>query len=138
MSTRGEQDNKAKSKRWHEAWGTRDLEAAYADCLGPTFKALFFGRGWVDRATYVRQDQDFLKAFADVSMVVEEAVAEGDLVFCRMRWKGRQVGPILDVPATHRSFEVMGFCQDRFREGLVVEHIPLFDQANLMAQLKGE
>ena len=47
--------NKAVSRRWHEAWGTEDLAAAYDDCLALDFQALFFGRGWIDRATYIDQ-----------------------------------------------------------------------------------
>ena len=42
-------DNKAVSKRWHEAWGTNQIAGAYADCLAPSFRARFFGQGWIDR-----------------------------------------------------------------------------------------
>ncbi len=130
--------NKAISRRWHEAWGTSDLPSVYAECLAPDFRALFFGQGWVNRETYIERDQAFLGAFADVEIAVEVAVGEGDLVLCRMRWRGRQTGEILEIPATGREFEIMGFAQDRFRDGWVVEHIPLFDQASLLAQLQAK
>ena len=127
--------NKAVSRRWHEAWGTEDLAAAYDDCLALDFQALFFGQGWIDRATYIERDQAFLAAFADVEIVVEDAVAEDDLVLCRLRWRGRQVRPIPGARLTGRGFEIMGFAQDRFKAGRVVEHIPLFDQQALIEEL---
>ncbi|MGH7719637.1 MAG: ester cyclase [Steroidobacteraceae bacterium] len=130
--------NKQASKRWHEAWGTDRLETAYADVLASDFRALFFGHGWVSRDKYMKGDLEFLAAFADVQLSVEEMVAEGELVMCRMRWRGRQVAPVLGVESTGRSFEVIGFAQDTFKDGRVVEHVPLFDQAALIRQLKGE
>jgi predicted ester cyclase len=131
----GIEDQKAVSKRWHEAWGTTDIDEAYADCLAPDFKALFFGQGWIDKESYIERDREFSTAFSDVKITVEEQISEGDLVFCRMSWKGRHTGDIPGAAATGRSFEIMGFCQDRFRDGRVVEHIPLFDQASLLEQL---
>jgi len=58
----------------------------------------------------MERDQAFLAAFADVEIVVEEIIGEGELVFCRMGWRGRQVGQVLDIPATGRNFEIMGSC----------------------------
>jgi predicted ester cyclase len=130
--------NKETSRRWHEAWGTNGLEAAYEACLAPDFRALFFGQGWVDRDRYIERDRAFLAAFADVEVAVEDLAEEHDLVFCRMRWRGRHTGDIPGAKASGRRFEIMGFAQDRFRDGRVVEHIPLFDQAKLYEQLQGK
>jgi hypothetical protein len=55
-----------------------------------------------------------------------------------MRWKGRQIGQVLDISATDRTFEILGFAQDRFEDGRVAEHIPLFDQASLLAQVNAK
>jgi predicted ester cyclase len=128
-------DNKATSKRWHEAWGTPDLPAAYRTCLHPKFEAEFFGQGRVDRDAYMRGDTAFLAAFSGTKMVVEEMVAEGDTVVCRMTWRGRHTGDAPGLPATGKPFEIMGFGLDRYEDGLVIEHIALFDQAALRAQL---
>ena len=122
--------------RWHEAWGTAQITAAYEDCLAPDFRALFFGQGWIDRATYIERDQSFMRAFSDIRLSIEEIVGEGDLVFCRMLWRARHSGPLMGIEPTGRSFEIMGFAQDRFRSGRVIEHVPLFDQASLFQQLR--
>jgi predicted ester cyclase len=128
--------NKAAAKRWHQAWGTSGITAAYAEYLAPEFRAMFFGQGWVDRATYIERDQAFMAAFEGIQLTVEEIIGEGDLVFCRMRWRARHIGPIFGIQATGRRFEIMGFGQDRFRAGQVVEHIPLFDQASFIQQIQ--
>jgi steroid delta-isomerase-like uncharacterized protein len=130
--------NKHTSRRWHESWGTDAIEAAYAECLAPEFTAQFFGQGVVDRDSYIRQDRNFAKAFSDTSIKVEDIVAEGDTVMVRMTWRGTHSGEMLGIPATGKRFEVSGFALDRFRDGRVVEHIPLFDQPSLLRQLDGD
>jgi steroid delta-isomerase-like uncharacterized protein len=127
--------NKAVSRRWHEAWGTSTITAAYNECLAPDFTADFFGQGKVDRATYIERDQEFARAFSDIRITVEELVAEDDRVMVRMTWRGRHTGQALGIPPTGKRFEVAGFAVDRFRAGRVVEHLPLFDQLALLQQL---
>ena len=130
--------NRESSREWHQAFGTPNLRSAYDKFLADDFKALFFGFGWVDRDAYIAGDQEFATAFENVRMTVEETAAEGDLVFCRMRWRGTHIGDVLGIPASGKDFDVVGFCQDRYRDGKVVEHIPLFDTASLQQQLTGE
>lgn len=134
----GIETNKTASRAWHEAFGTPNLQSAYETFLADDFRALFFGHGWVDRKAYMQGDQAFVAAFADVTMSVEQIAGEDDVVFCRMRWRGRQIAPVMGVQSSGKNFDVSGFCQDRFKAGKVVEHIPLFDVASLMQQLKGE
>jgi steroid delta-isomerase-like uncharacterized protein len=129
-------DHKVISRRWHEAWGTPEIEAAYAECLALDFRAQFFGRGWIDREAYIRYDRRFAAAFSNSRITVEEAVAEGDRVMLRMIWRGVHTGPIEGVPEpTHKPFEIPGFAVDRFRDQRIVEHVPLFDQYSLLDQL---
>lgn len=54
--------NKETSKRWHEAWGTPQLEPAYRDCLHDDFQTDVFGQGKVDKPTYMTRDTEFLTA----------------------------------------------------------------------------
>jgi predicted ester cyclase len=130
--------NKEVSRQWHESFGTPNLESAYEKFLAKDFRALFFGHGWVDRDAYIKGDQDFVAAFENVTMSVEALVGEADLVMCRMRWRGTQVAPVLGVQPMGKDFDVLGFCQDRFQFGKVIEHTSLFDVASLLQELKGE
>ena len=127
------QDLKEKSKSWHEAFGTDRIESAYEKYLGKEFRALFFGLGWVDKDAYMKGDQEFARSFEDISMTVEDMAQEGDTVFCRMKWSGRNTGDVLGIEASGKSFEVIGFCQDKYKDGMVVEHIALFDTDALKA-----
>jgi predicted ester cyclase len=127
--------NKSIARRWHEAWGTSAIAAAYDECLASDFRAQFFGQGWVDRATYIRLDQEFAAAFSNSHITVDESVAEGDTVMSRMTWRAVHTGTFQGIQPTDRRFEIMGFAVDRFRNGRVVEHVPLFDQFSLFQQL---
>ena len=130
--------NKQASREWHESFGTPNLKSAYEKFLARNFRALFFGHGWVDRDSYMKGDQEFVAAFENVTMLVEDVAGEGDLVFCRMRWRGNQIASVLGVQSSGKNFDDFGFCQDRFQSGKVVEHIPLFDIPSLMQRLNGE
>ena len=121
-----------------QSFSTPSLKSAYEKFLAKDFRALFFGQGWVGRDAYTKGDQEVVAAFENVTMSVEQAVGEGDLVMCRMRWRGKQVAPVLGIESLGKNFEVIGFCQDRFESGKVVEHTPLFDIASLLQQLKGK
>src|ERR1700755_1491520 len=130
MSTANQ--HKEISRRWHEAWGTPDIDQAYADCLAPDFRAQFFGRGWSDREAYIRYDRRFAEAFSNSRITVLDMVAEGDSVMVRMGWRAGDTGAIEGAAEpTRRPFEIMGFGLDRFRDGRIVEYVPLFDQYGL-------
>ena len=131
-------DLKSTSTKWHEAFGTDRLPSVYEEVLADDFRALFFGHGWVTREQYMAGDQEFAAAFENVVMKVESIAQEGDTVFCRMTWTGRQVGEVLGLQPSGREFEVFGFCEDTYRDGKVVEHIPLFDTDSLQRQLTAE
>jgi predicted ester cyclase len=128
--------NKSVSIRWHEAWGTRDIESAYRDCLAPDFVADLFGQGKVGRDAFIRRDRLFASAFAENHVVVLDIVGEGDVVMTRMHWTAIHSGRLDDLEPTGRRVDIYGFGLDRFRDGHVMEHIPLFDQWKLMQQLR--
>jgi predicted ester cyclase len=52
-----------------------------------------------------------------------------------MTWRAVHTGTFQGIQPTGRRFEIMGFAVDRFRQGRVVEHVPLFDQFSLFQQL---
>jgi len=97
------EENKQASREWHESFGTTHLKSAYEKFLAKDFRALFFGHGWVDRDAYVKGDQEFVAAFENVAMTVDDVAGEGDLVFCRMRWRGTQVRSVLGVESAERT-----------------------------------
>jgi len=82
--------------------------------------------------TWVRA---FRTAFPDISDLVQEQWAEGDVVVTRVECIGTQLGPFRGLPPSGRpaTFGAIGI--DRFRHDLVVERSAWFDLADLMRQL---
>jgi predicted ester cyclase len=82
--------------------------------------------------TWVRA---FRTAFPDISDMVQEQWAEGDVVITRVECIGTQLGPFRGLPPSGRSATFTAIGIDRFRGELVVERSAHFDIADLMRQL---
>lgn len=74
-------------------------------------------------------------AFPDLSITVEEMVAEGDTIAARFTARGTQQGQFMDMPPSGKSFEVTGLDVVHFREGKMAEHWGQIDQLGLLRQL---
>src|SRR5215213_1114536 len=123
------------SKEWHEAFGTDTLKDNYDKYLHENFKADFFGGQQVNKAEYMRQDQEFAKALSQNKITVIEQVAEDNKVVSLMTWTATQIADLPGIPNTNKSFIVKGFAIDYFENGKVIKHFPLFDQFEMMKQL---
>jgi predicted ester cyclase len=83
-----------------------------------------------------RQSWDDLRsAFPDWHFTIEHSVEAGDTVASRYTNRGTQQGVFMGKPATGRRITVFGLDMVRVRDGRVVEHWALIDQAALAAQL---
>ncbi|MBI1759671.1 MAG: ester cyclase [Actinobacteria bacterium] len=80
----------------------------------------------------------FRIAFPDVSDMVQEQIAEGDVIVTRVEVVGTQVGPFRGLPPSGKraTFSAIGI--DRFRGDKVVERSAHFDIVDLMRQLGHE
>jgi steroid delta-isomerase-like uncharacterized protein len=74
-------------------------------------------------------------AFPDIHWVMEEMVAEGELVFSRFTWCGTHRGTFLGIHATGNRVEVAGMVLDRVIEGKMAESRILMNTMALMQQL---
>ncbi len=74
-------------------------------------------------------------AFPDIRWVMEEMVAEGELVFSRFTWSGTHRGTFFGIPATGKRVTVAGMVLDRVVEGTMVESRILMNNMALMQQL---
>lgn len=77
----------------------------------------------------------FRAAFPDARLVIEDIIAEGDLVAFRFTMSGTHRGPFQGVAPTGRQVRVPGLDLVRLRDGLLVEHWGGADLASLRAQL---
>ena len=74
-------------------------------------------------------------AFPDIHWVMEEMVAEGDMVFSRFTWSGTHRGPFLGIPATGKHIQVKGTVIDHIVDGRMAESRILMDTLSTMQQL---
>jgi predicted ester cyclase len=77
-------------------------------------------------------------AFPDFHFVIEQSVESGEMVCSRYTNIGTQEGDFAGMPASGRRMEVVGLDMVRVRDGLVVEHWALLDQAAIAEQLGGD
>jgi len=75
------------------------------------------------------------EAFPDVRFVVDEIVAENEVVAVRYRWEGTHSGTFLGIPATGRRVAVRGMDFYRLKNGRVTEHWDNMDELAMLTQL---
>ena len=76
-------------------------------------------------------------AFPDIQWLMEEMVAEGEMVFSRFTWSGTHRGTFLGISATGRQVKVSGMVLDRVVAGRMAESRILMDGMKMMEQLTG-
>jgi len=72
---------------------------------------------------------------ADVSMKIEDMIAEGDRVAVRLTAHGTHRGEFMGMPASGRSYTISETHIFRLRDGQVIEHWRDADMLGLMQQL---
>ncbi len=125
-------ETKALVRRYFEAVNNRNLAA-----LDEIVARDLTYRGWdVDGLDDLKQKAgELLDAFPNLSMTVEDLIAEEDRVAAWATSRGTQSGEYEGIPATGRSYESLGAFRFRFRDGKVVEVWELYDALSFMQQL---
>jgi steroid delta-isomerase-like uncharacterized protein len=127
--------NKQVSRRFTELFGTDDGSLAgevVADDV--VFHGLAGGdlRGIAATKGFIAA---YRAAFPDAFSTVEDQIAEGDKVVTRWRARGTHNGPLGELPATGRSFDVGGITIERIADGRIAEVWVARDELGLLAQL---
>ena len=73
--------------------------------------------------------------FPDLTIDIEELVAEGDKVVWRIKAAGTHDGPFLGVPATGKSVAFGAHYSFRFENGRIVERWSTLDRLGLLVQI---
>lgn len=74
-------------------------------------------------------------AIPDMTLPIEDVVAEGDRVLVRLRVRGTHGGDLLGVPATGRAIDIAVMDLFRIGDGRLVEHWALLDNLGLLRQV---
>jgi steroid delta-isomerase-like uncharacterized protein len=77
----------------------------------------------------------FRDAFPDVTVQIDEIVAEGDRAAVATTFTGTHEGELFGIPATGRRVSVTGIDIVRLEGGRIAEHRGLTDIVGLMRQL---
>ena len=123
--------NKALIRRWfEEVWNQGRVEA-----IDEMFAADGVAHGLSDEPGKTMKGPDdfrpfhgiFRGAFPDIEVVVEDTIAEGDLVAARCSVRGKHTGDHLGVAASNAPVEFTGMAIVRIKDGKIVEAWNNFD-----------
>jgi steroid delta-isomerase-like uncharacterized protein len=133
------EENKALIRRWFEEVWNKGRADAIAEMLAED--AVVNGLS-EDAAKPLRGPAGFLpfhaqfrEAFPGIEVVVEDTIAEGDLVAVRCSVRGKHVGDSLGFKATQATVEFDGIAIVRVRDGKIVEAWNNFDFMKMYKQL---
>ncbi|HZA40142.1 MAG TPA: ester cyclase [Actinomycetota bacterium] len=76
-----------------------------------------------------------LDAFEDLSLTVEQIVADGAWVSARVVARGTHSSPLGELPATGKKVEISQHDLARIADGRVVECFTVFDRYGMLQQL---
>ncbi len=76
------------------------------------------------------------QAFPDAQQVIEDEIAEGDMVVSRKTFRGTHRGDFIGIPATGKSVAILAIEMFRVVNGKLVEHWGVGDLSSLVQQLK--
>lgn len=132
-------ENKALVRRWfEEVWNNGRVDAI-AEMLSDD--AVVHGLA-EDASQPLRGPAGFLpfhaqfrEAFPEINVVVEDQIAEGDLVATRCSVRGKHAGDSLGFAATQSPVDFTGVAITRINEGKIVEAWNNFDFMKMYRQL---
>jgi steroid delta-isomerase-like uncharacterized protein len=127
-----EGDNKAIVRRWiDEAYGRGNL-GIVDELFAPDYASngRHLGRDGVKVAVTMIKT-----AFPDITVDIDEIVAEGERVVVRVTARGTHHGQFMGLPATRRSMTMGGIMIYRLIDGLIVEDHEAVDEAGMLRQL---
>jgi len=89
----------------------------------------------MDREELIGFLQGYWKAFPDTKHVINEVVAEGDIVVARVTCEGSQRGEFEGMPATGKQVKYAGVHIIKFLDGKIQEWWCMDDNLGMMQQL---
>ncbi len=130
------QQNKDLVRRFYEeVMNKKDLAAIDKFC-SPNFVDRSPSPGQAPGLEGVKQMfRMFTAAFPDLHMSVEDQIAEGDKVVCRVIGRGTHKGEFMGIAPTGKQITVSGIDIIRLSGGKVIERWGNFDDLAMMQQL---
>lgn len=128
------EENKALLRRMLDALNRRDLDVV--DEVVADDVVIRGTEGEIRGRDALKADTaKYLGAFPDLTVALEDLIAEGDRVVARTTVRGTHTGELEGIPPTGRAVEVADVDIYRIQEGKVVEAWYQFDRFAMMQQL---
>jgi predicted ester cyclase len=106
-----------------------------AEIFAPGFVAYMPGQAPMDRAAFEQFVAGFGVGFPGYTYEIQVQIAQGDIVYNRVIWRGTHGGEFAGVPATGRPFELDGINMFKVQSGRVVEQRAELDFFGLLQQI---
>jgi steroid delta-isomerase-like uncharacterized protein len=139
MKENTSEENKAVVRRWFEEVWNKGRADAVSEMLSED--AIVHGLA-EDPALPLRGPDGFLpfhaqfrEAFPNIDVVVEDSIAEGDMIAARCSVRGKHTGHSLGFTATQNPVEFTGMTMVRIKDGKIVEAWNNFDFMKMYRQL---
>ena len=130
-------ENKAISGRFIDAFNAGNYDAI-DDLVAPTYTSHDPMRApdTPPGPEGVKQDiQRYKGAFPDLTITIEQQIAEGDYVVTRWTGRGTHQGELMGIGPTGREATATGIAIDRIENGKIAETWENWDALGLMQQL---
>jgi predicted ester cyclase len=88
-----------------------------------------------DRATFKAVVGRWCEVVEDLHLAVRDLIVDGDKIVVRMTFSGRQVGEMLGIPPTHRTFSIGLIDIFLVENGRLAQHWDEMDLLGLHRQL---
>ena len=129
--------NKALVRRWFEEVWNKGRAEAIAEMLSDdaVVHGLKEDASLRGPAGFLPFHAQFREAFPEMEVLVEDQIAEGDLVATRCSVRGKHAGDSLGFAATHSPVEFTGIAITRIKDGKIAEAWNNFDFMKMYKQL---
>jgi steroid delta-isomerase-like uncharacterized protein len=97
-------ENKALVRRVVELWNRRDMDAFF-NILAPEYVE-HLPTGDVSLKQLKQYAHTFFAAFPDISITINDMVAEGDKVAVLVNWRGTHKGEYMGIPPTGKKIDI--------------------------------
>ena len=128
-------ENKTLVRRWFEEVWNQGRVAGIDEMLADDAVIHGLGANLQGPAEFKRFHSAYRNAYPDVTIDVDDLVAEGDMVAVRWSAIGTHRGDGLGFPATGRRAQFTGMVFVRIKDGRLVEGWNNFDQLGMLQQL---
>ena len=105
------------------------------EIFAPDFVAYMPGQPPMDRAAFEHFVAGFGVGFPGYTYEIHDQIAQGDIVFNRITWRGVHGGEFAGVPATGRPIELSGINMFNVKDGRIVEQRAELDFFGLLQQI---